>query len=307
MRHSVDTLIDMSEKRKFGVDDIPWSLGVDRAKRWLPESLNPLAYLPSYSLLPEYEKLKVNQYYAAGLCEKFIFFESALSIALESLLSKKSNLPANMIKLMEVFYEEEMKHSDMFNRLANAALPEKYKGRDYYFLSSNYKIWLANNVIFKHPKTFIYWVWLGAYFEEKTVVFSQEYIKHRKDIDPLFYKVHKFHLLDEARHVEMERHFFTYFYDRQPEFKKKMALRMFKATVKSIQIPTRTLGKIFLDLQKDISVQNEKVYDDLLKEMDTLDQNPEYLKVLFGRSRFPIFQDLLSSHKEFSSISQHFV
>jgi len=305
--HSIENLIDMSEKRKFGVDDIPWSLKVDHSKKWLPESLNPLCYLPSYSLLSDQEKLTINQYYAAGLCEKFIFFESALSIALDTLLSKKSKLPKNLIQLMEVFYEEEMKHSMMFNRLANTALPQKYQGGDYYFLSKNYKIWLANNVIFKNPNIFIYWVWLGAYFEEKTVVFSQEYIRNRKEVDELFFKVHKFHLLDEARHVEMERHFFNYFYDAKSNFKKKIALKMFQSTVKSIQIPTRTLGKIFLDVQKDLKIKDNMIYDKLLHEMESLGQNEDYLKILFGKKRFPVFQDLIGTHEEFSSINSHFV
>ena len=306
MEHTIESLVDLSKKRNFGIDDLPWHLGVDHSLKWMPDSLNPLTYLPSYNKLPKDEQLKLGQYYATGICEKFIFFESSLCISLEVLLSKPKKLPKRILPLMEIFCEEEAKHSAMFKKLQNEALPEKYKGEEQYFINQGVGYWLSNNLIFKNPEFFIFWLWLGAYFEEKTVVFSQEYIKHRKSLDPLFYQIHRFHLQDEARHVEIDRHFFKAFYDKSSNLKKKMAFKMFNRTLKSIEIPIRTVGKIFHEIQNDMQVQDVKLYDQLFKEMDLLNENEEYKRTLFGKKRFPVFHSILEDNPDFVLINEHF-
>jgi len=306
MQHTINSLVDLSEARHFDIEDIPWSLGVDHSKKWMPDSLLPLNYLPSFQKLPQEEQLLLNQYYASGICEKFIFFESALCVSLKELLKKPERLDPELIPLMKIFNEEEEKHSAMFQRLQNTAYPEKYKGGEYFFINNSLKHWLFSNVIFKNPNFFKIWLWLGSYFEEKTVVFSQEYIKNRKTLDPLFFQVHRYHLLDEARHVEIDRLFFKEFFDSASRFERKVAYKMLVSILESLEVPKVTLNAIFTEVKKSTKVQNPEIYNQIYSEIDMLKSATEYRRLLFGKKRFPVFQSIAKSYPDFAMINEHF-
>ena len=58
-RKSVERLEILNRKSRelaFGLEDMDWSMRVDREKYWAPDNMGPLCYLPAYTLLNEEEK-----------------------------------------------------------------------------------------------------------------------------------------------------------------------------------------------------------------------------------------------------------
>ncbi len=74
-RRRLDTLRTLNRKSRddaFGLEDLDWSRGVDRAKPWEPEGLGALWFLPSFGSLTPPERLRCNQLHALGVCEQFV-------------------------------------------------------------------------------------------------------------------------------------------------------------------------------------------------------------------------------------------
>ena len=51
-RKSIDSLATLNRKSRelaFGLEDIDWSVEVDRTKPWAPEEIGPLWFVPSFA------------------------------------------------------------------------------------------------------------------------------------------------------------------------------------------------------------------------------------------------------------------
>lgn len=280
-----------------------WSLGVNRSIAWLPSNMNPISYLPSYNLLSGEEKLKFNQYYALGLCEKFVFLEECLITSITKLLQVES-MNSQLRLQCEQFVEEEKDHCDLFINLCNVAEPKKYNGKPYYFLKQFKSHNFFADFIFKKPNLFLFWSWLAVYFEEKTIIVSHEYVNAKKSVDSLFCKAHFLHLQDELQHVQFDIDFINNFYKTKSNYKKKIAVKMLYNTVNKIIVPSKTLKIIFKSIINELKIKDTSVYDSLLKEIKFLMNNKLYMDVMFKKEKFKTFSNLVTLYPEMSPLNK---
>lgn len=216
-------------KQAYSVDDLPWHLGVDRSRPFAPESLSHLFYCPSYTLLTEEEKTTYSQVIGLAIAEQFVFLEEYLLVpAVEGVLDKLGRrLDPVLRQCLLDFIIEEYKHSEMFWRLLEAAAPDWYAERQakVYQATGGRKTlleWLTN-----HPTFFVLWIWMGVLFEERTIDLHRKYSADPK-VDPLFKEVHRFHMLDESRHVRIDEHLLKEIYLPAPDWVKRLNVALMK-------------------------------------------------------------------------------
>lgn len=246
MTVSIAKLNADARRRAYGIDDIPWQLGVDAAKLWSPERMSHLYHCDVYhEVLTDDERRYYNQVYSAGICEQFVFLEELLLVkGLRSLLGDPTRtIEPEMREAMGIFIAEELKHGEMFGRLLQRSFPEIY-GRERWAV---YKLsrpeYALLEVSLRKPDLFIWWIWVAIFFEEKTLDFYRKYAQEDQGhtLDPLYREVHRFHAMDEARHFQMDHHFLAHFWDPAPAWKKSVNTFIFERVMRSFAHPRRTV------------------------------------------------------------------
>ena len=302
------TLNHQSKTHTFSVSDVDWKKGLDFRLKWMPESLMNVSYLPSYNKLLDKQKLKLNQSWAKGLCEQFIWLEHILCAIAETMLKKKS-LSYELKTCLENFCEEETRHTEVFKKLLFQADPSYEKQFSYKFLKNSKRTNYFFHLVTSYPDTFILWTWIAIFFEEKTLHCSREYRKYEKfkgkqNLDPTFSRVHFLHMIDEARHVQIDQHLLSNFYDKAPFWKKRLNARLLYRIISSTTSP-HIIAKTSLKAVKKAIAHYHEPLCTLEKEIPSLAHNQKFLSSMHGTSCIGRFRSLLSCYPEMKEISDH--
>jgi hypothetical protein len=234
--------VHAARDQSYRLEEIPWRRP-DPGCLHAPESMTHLAFTPAYAVLSPEERLTYNQAHARGVCEQFIFLEEGLFVpALQNLLrSGGGRLPALLRQASESFIEEERKHSAMFWRLLREVRPEFYESGqlDVYRLGPMERRFLDWTTA--RPGLFLWWIWVATLFEEKTLDFHRKHQAERDRLDELFVAVHRFHALDELRHLQTDQHFIELLWEPAPRWKRAANAAVFRRIMWSFVHPHRTI------------------------------------------------------------------
>lgn len=298
---SLDLLNRMAREQAFSVDDLDWSLGVDRTKPWSPDAVGPLWFVPGLSLLDEAQRLRCNQLHALALAEKFIWFERQLIHVVSRLLGGPA-LPAPLGEALQHFVREEDKHMAMFWRLLSLAEPGWYRARQPRLHSVSPLQRFAMDRIADHPDLMLAWVWLAIFVEERTLFLSRAYLLAERQapgrVDPLHTQVHMFHWRDEARHHQLDQHLLTWLYDPQPRWKRALAAWMFRRMVRAYVAARRAAPNIVCQLGREFPGLRARIVPRLLAELAQVERDPAYHRALFSPAALPHTLALLARYPE---------
>jgi hypothetical protein len=243
----LETIAKRAGDNHYDLESIPWDKGVDFSRYFFPEHLTPLFHCPVYEQLTEPQRLTYNQLYGQATNEQFIFLEERFLVQfLGNLMKKKRHeMPADLVEALDNFVVEEIKHTEMFRKLARLSNAERYNDSDYYFLrlgraEGGLLDWMA-----KRPDFFNFWCVMGLAFEEKTIDYFRHYQRHAKErpdkpLDPLYYEIHKLHMLDEVRHVQIDHHLVKLFYETQGAIGRKINVKVISKMLQAYARPKRT-------------------------------------------------------------------
>lgn len=251
----LDTLMKRADQNGYDIADIDWSRGVDFGKWFFPERITPLAHTPIYQELTLEERLAYNQLYGQATNEQFIFLEEWFLVRIIDALRKRGGLEGQLRECIDLFVEEEVKHTEMFRRLARLTNPERYGKSDFYFL----RLGRAEDAFLKfmarRPELFVFWTWVGLAFEEKTVDYFRHYQRHEKErpdapLDPLYMEVHRYHMLDEVRHVQIDHHLIRALYDGCGKLLRTVNVKLLARTLASYTRPRRANVRVVEELAR---------------------------------------------------------
>jgi hypothetical protein len=254
---SAETLAARSNKNAFEIEDIPFHLGVDGTKWAFPEHHSPLFYTASYrDVLSSEDRLAYNQLYACAISELFLFLEEEFLLPVLAGLERyggKKRLSADVAALLERFAEEEVKHSAMFRRLNALADPERYARSTFSFIRVPRALPPILDAMSYRPALVMAWVWMAVLFEEKTVDYFQQYKAHArrapdKPLDPLHEAVHRYHALDEVRHVQIDQHLVAQLYDGAPSVVRYANACFMSVFLKGYTTPKRSQMRVVAEL-----------------------------------------------------------
>lgn len=297
---SLSHLNDQAKSQGFSLDDVNWAAPIDEEKLWMPQSLINLRFLPSYELLTENERRDYNHRYALALAEQFIWFEQGIVIPILQNLLKTRTFSSDFTECLQHFIEDEMRHSALFQKLLQRAAPADYTPFEYRFYKlSQVQKWFYSSVV-DYPNTFIAWIWMTIYFEERTLHISRLYAQERRQIDATFARCHQLHLLDEARHLQIDQYLLQHLYDQETSWKKFLASKMYQQVVLAYSRPRRISGQI-LDSMKQRDPERGVVFDQIKKECPLLAEHDEFKVKMFGDQAIPRTRALLAQYPEMKS------
>lgn len=284
---SLQRLNQLASKNAYDIEDLDWSLNVDRSKLWAPPAMSPLTYLPSFDRLDEAQQLRYNQIFALAICEQFIWFETNFLIdAMESVV-RQFNVPDEMVTAVNFLTDEEIKHTRMFWRLLQKSEPEWYAQREFRIFRMTPGQQLVTRAMLSWPKHILVWIWIAIFFEERTTDYCRQYVQFDRQnpdsLDPSFLQVHRFHFRDEARHFQLDQHLLSWVYDRAPRWKCRLAGQMFYRVMRGYTAPRNTALQTLRQLAREFPDLNQSVVPALVRELPLLGQSREYHQMAFSR------------------------
>ena len=287
------TIAENAQKDAYSIDRIQWHKGVDNQRHYFPEKLTPLYHCTSYrTLLDEEDRKLYNQLYAQYISEQFIFLEDRfLCKVVDGLLPWASKVSWELKRCLEIFLEEEIKHTEMFRRLNRLCSPEHYSDRDFRFLQLQPIENKLMETMSKYPKVVNFWIWIALLFEEKTIdCFTHYRLQQRDDqapkIDPLHFQVHQFHMLDEARHVQIDEHLLRYIFNKSNTVVRTMNIALLKKTMANYTNPKRANVFLVEELCRRHSRLKPKI-EKLSNEVRAQNGRSGYQVAQYSRRNFP--------------------
>lgn len=182
--------------------DIPWSLGIDKSKYFLPLDSNNLVF-PGASTD---QKRALSQLMGLIVNSTISEMEDALPrvkyYGWEKLLRA---YPANpeLVELGEMFFEEELKHARAFKRYEHLFCeelgiePGDLDGLVPKAYGSNFQRAINKNA---EAGGHAFW-WVVAATEEVSIAIFHEIDHFQAALDPLYFALHRKHLEEESRHA----------------------------------------------------------------------------------------------------------
>ncbi|HEX4923410.1 MAG TPA: diiron oxygenase [Bdellovibrionales bacterium] len=298
---SLSELNAQSEKKSFKLEDAELSRP-SRELLWAPAELPPLCHLQELRRARAEERLRYNQLYALGVLEQFIWLESRILCRVIERVLKDRTLSSELRTGLGYFYDEEVKHSELFWRLLQLAEPALYPNREFHFLKENSLAIKAVESLVEAPSLFVVWVWMTIFFEERTLDFSKRYVltdrRAPNTLDRSFVKVHKLHMQDELRHFMMDVHLLEKYYDNSHALKRRLACRMFKIILERLSNPKMMSVAYVAQLDKEFPGFSRRAGEALLKARSSLRENIEFRKVSMSSESTPRTYALLHKYDE---------
>src|SRR5258707_10486457 len=104
-------------------------IAVDFGKKFVPEELTPLFYVPGYRWLTPDQRLRYNQLQALYLNEQILFFETLVGRGMMDALLREQWRDGFGSELQQ-FWDEERRHSEMFRPLDRLGVQQVYAHGD---------------------------------------------------------------------------------------------------------------------------------------------------------------------------------
>lgn len=305
----LETIRKRADQNAYSIDSIDWSRGPDFSRLFFPEHLTPLAHTPIYQELTPDERRTYNQIYGTAINEQFIFLEDRFLVRIVRDLRSRTrhDLPADLVEALDLFFVEEVKHTEMFRRLARATDPERYARADFSYLRLGRLEDAMLAYMGKRPDFFVYWVWLALAFEEKTIDYYRHYQRHMKErpdapLCPLYTEVHRFHMLDEVRHVQIDHHLIHVFYDRCGALVRKLNFALLARTLRAYTRPRRTNMRIVEELVRRCPRLAPRL-DDMKAQLRGLATCREWQEITYSRKNVPQTFAMFDAYPEMHALA----
>ncbi len=304
-------LIKLNELSKTKTFVVPPhnELKASKTEPWTPLSLTHGAYLPSYQQLRPEVQLRYNQLNALYTTELFIWFELKLLLPiLKKLIASNTNDPVFQ-EACQIFYNDEVRHSELFRRLNQQSAPEFYMNADFYFIRSYGRIWkYLFEITLRFPLLLSSWCWILIFLEERTLMASKEYMKHKDSVSAEFARAHILHMIDEVRHVEMDEYFVDKLYANASKFSKWSASHLVKIFLKSFKNPSYSPLAIAKQLKAEFPLAaDHQAIDQLMSELPLLKGHHKYQVQFFGLEASRGTQKLLKKYPEMAEVKALFL
>lgn len=174
---------------------------------FVPEAFTQLYHTPLYAELNDAQQLRYNQLYGLRSNELFMLFEEGFTRRviwrLKYLCAGVDPLLGECLSLM---LEEEANHHRMFLDFNRRVLPDAYHDGRGHFARPNWVESGLLRLLTSRPVRWPFMLWLILLLEEFSTAFSRLLMAREQtdNLSPDFVRLHRLHMLDEARHVALD-------------------------------------------------------------------------------------------------------
>lgn len=257
---------------------------IDCTRPFIAREFTPLFHTPEYGALPDAARLRYNQLHALYFNEQVAFFEQEmLSPALRALL--RCGLPSKLADSVQMFHDEEQRHSAMFRALNRRCAPEFYARADYRFVWIGRPCRARLGTMSATPRVFPLIVWLALMQEERSLFYSKGCLENADVLEPHFVALHRAHLADEVGHVRWDEQLLDWLWPRTHAALRWMNVRLLAwMTGEFFLLPKRSGQRVVAQVAREFPHLDAGA---LHRAMFGLRNNPAYLRTLYSREITP--------------------
>lgn len=286
-------------------NEIDLASPVDRGRPFLCETLTPLYYTGIYSELAPEHALRYNQITGLAFNEIIGFFETHFAQPILAALVTRPGLPDALIDAMTRFAEEERRHTVAFRALNRLSEPGWYAGGDHYLLRPRPAALAALRWVTGHPELFPAVIWIALVMEEKSLATSRALIRAGDGvIEPHFLAVHRAHLQDEVRHVQLDWHMLDHLYAGRGRWLRRANARLFCFLLTRFFLSPAHAGRRAVEILIAERPELSPLAPRLLGALAALERDPEYHRMMYSREVTPIAFALFDRFAEFRPLGE---
>lgn len=259
---------------------------VELARPFLPEPMTPLFFTPGYATLSPSERVRYNQLQGLYFNEQIAFFEEVVGGHVLPALLGDYEL-AGMRDSLRQFAEEERRHTALFRELNRQVAPHLYARGDFFFIRVP-RVWgLLLEWTARRPRQFPMFLWLMLLQEERSLYYSREILRSRRDLEAAFVQAHRTHLADEVDHVRWDEELLDRLWGGcSPAFRRANAALFRWMLAEFFYTPKRAQLRVLDQLVEERPELAARL-PELRRQVRALERDPSYRATLYSRRVVP--------------------
>lgn len=210
---------------------------------FVPESFTQLYHTPLYHELDDVQRLRYNQLYGLRSNELFMLFEEGFTRrVIRRLKDACANADPQLAECLDLMLEEESNHHRMFLDFNRQLLPQAYRDARGHFARPGPIEGALLALLTVRPASWPFMLWLILLLEEFSTAFSRLLIRreHAESLSAEYVRLHRLHMLDETRHVELDKVLLQRLLSALSDRRKVMNGRIFGRLLNEMLAPKRS-------------------------------------------------------------------
>jgi hypothetical protein len=219
---------------------------IDFSRPFVPEPYTQLYYTPVYHGLHRQHRLRYNQLFGMRINEYIMMLEADLVERLLSPLSRHRNVAGNatLVRCLTTMIEEEKEHYRCFAALNRACFPDLYQSRERYFSQVPWPVRALFGTVGLLAGRLAFALWYLMAMEESSTALARDMSRHSVTetlgpLEPTFAALHREHLKDEVRHLQLDGILIELCLDRTSRTRRVLNAALFKSMLGTVTRPTR--------------------------------------------------------------------
>lgn len=288
---------------------------VDLSKPFVPEAYTQLYYTPVYQCLHRQHRLRYNQLFGVRINEYIMMLEADLVERLLKPLRRHPKVSGNaaLVRCIDTMIEEERRHYQCFAELNRACFPELYGGRERVFSELPWLTRALFGAVGVVAGRFAFALWYLMAMEESSTALARDLTRNPETeslgaIEPAFAAVHREHLKDELRHLQVDGILIDLCLAQSSGKARAFNAALFKTMLGAITRPTRSGSgvKVIHQLVRQMPELSFRK-DQMIRETLALKDNAEFQASLFNRKIMPLTFGVFDGTGEFGDLSKWMV
>lgn len=286
---------------------------VDPTRPFVPEDYTQLWYTPIYASLHREHRLRYNQLFGLRINEYIMMLEGDLIERIYPALRRHPAIAADsaLVAALDGMVAEERRHFTAFARLDRICRPDLFPpGRDRLF--SRLPIWGAAMVRFvgfvAGPLSFALWYQMAL--EESAISLARAMVERPETetlgtLDPGFVAVHREHMKDEARHLQIDGLLIDRAIGEASKWRRRLDARLFRAMLVGITRPTRSGAGVAVirQLVRDMPELGDREAE-MIRAVLALKDDRRFQESLFNRAIMPVTFGVFDRTEELADLGE---
>ncbi len=284
---------------------------IDRTRPFVPEAYTQLYYTPVYASLHREHRLRYNQLFGLRINEYIMMLEADLVERLLGRLRRRPDVAADatLVRCIDAMIVEEKHHYGCFLMLNRACHPALYAGRERFFsvLPTPVDLLLKAAGLAAGRLAFALWYFMAM--EESSTALARAIMRHPATetlgpLEPSFAAVHREHLKDEMRHLQIDAILADLVLARAGPRIRLLNAALFKAMLRTVARPTRAGSgvKVIRQLVREMPELSWRE-EEMIAAVLALDRDRVFQASLFSREVMPLTFGLFDRIPEFADLA----
>jgi hypothetical protein len=287
---------------------------IDLDKPFVPEEYTQLYYTPVYRSLHRQHRLRYNQLFGVRINEYIMMLEADLVERLLSPLRRHRNVTSNpaLVRCLTTMIEEENQHYGCFAALNRACFPDIYETCERYFSKLPWPIRALFGSVGLIAGRLAFALWYLMAMEESSTALARDLSRNAMTelgpLEPTFAAVHREHLKDEVRHLQIDGILIDLCLGRSSRARRAFNARLFKAMLGTVTRPTRAGSgvKVIRELVRQMPELSWRETD-MMNAVLALKHDRAFQASLFNRKAMPLTFAVFDGMPEFDDLADRMV